>query len=280
MAAALCCVVARAEPEQPESEEASYQRCWKSFRAAKPEPDPLPGLRAPPDSDRHRRAAQRYRALLATWEKSEAERRAALEQSLTEHLAQYPRGPRASHVRYLRGATRFQSQDFAGARQDLEVFLKDAPPGPARRAAQDALIQSLRGLGDFAAALTWRGPTPEALEEAGRVKEAIAKARAAGQSARANEWSQIGKPYQRAIAKWPVGKAVVLIKSGQNLPQAVEAALISEFSKEKIGIAVAEVREAGIYLLDGNRLIQAVNPRLDTLVHRIRALLKARRGQD
>jgi len=259
-----------------DAEEASYQRCWKLFSAPLAEPEPPPGLRAPTESERYQRAAASYEKSLAAWEKRERDRRLRLITMLDTHLGQHPTGRRAIHARYLRGVTHYQTGSFRVARPDLEAFWQKAPAGPARDAARAALGECLRQLGDFAGALRVLGPTPEALEEAGHVARAIQAALAVDQVERAAAWRRIGRKLDTPLSNWPGGAAAIVVETGKKLAPERKEALRRAFPKKEFGFAVAKTSKADIYLLDRKRVIRAVNPRPDSLEHRIRALLDLR----
>jgi hypothetical protein len=92
-----------------EAEEASYQALVALFQREVAEPEPPPGLRAPTDSERYRRAAEQYEADLARWREQEARRRAELIGLADRHLERFAQGEHRAGVLYLRGATLFRA---------------------------------------------------------------------------------------------------------------------------------------------------------------------------
>lgn len=257
------------------AEEASFREIRKLFEAAAPEPEPPPGLRAPPETERHRRAAGIYARALETWETAERKRRANLVELCSKHLERFAEGERAGDVRYLRGVTRFEAGDAPGARADLEAYLAGDPSGPAAGAAREALVQACRMQGDFEGALRHGGPRPDLLEEAGRVDRAIAAAEAQGDRAKAARWRLIGKPFAGKV-KIPQGMPATVVQVGRRLPPERVAGLKRAFRPEKLAIIWLFKGEEAIYLVDTKGIVRAVDPRLDTLHHRIRRLADRR----
>jgi hypothetical protein len=267
---ALCLLLVLA----PEAEEVSYRDIERLFATESPAPEPAPGLRAPETSERHKRARAEYAEALAAWRERERARRGRIEEACTRHLASHPKGARRLDVIYLRGANRFREGRFADARADLETYLAEAPEGPSAAAARAAIVESCRALGDFAAAVAFGGPDPDQLEEAGRIEEAIAAARRSGQDAKAAGWALIGKPFPKPIPI-PAGAEAVILAGGIELPKEREIWLRERFSAEKRNVAFLSASgpyPAGLYLLDSQGVVRAVDPRADTLEHRVRRL--------
>jgi len=258
-----------------EAEEASYQALVALFQHEAPEPEPPPGLRAPPDSDRYRRAAEQYEADLARWREEEARRRAELVELAGRHLERFEKGERCAAVLYLRGATLFRSGQYPEARRDLEAFLAADPTAEAAATARQALVACCRAEGDFTAALRYGGPDPDLLEEAGRVKEAIAAAEACGKLDKARGWALIGHPFPGSV-KIPAGSGAVVVEAGSRLSTERREALKKLFSPGKVAFLSAPATYPAVYLLDGSGVVRAVDARPDTLEHRLRCILMAR----
>ena len=91
-----------------DAEEVSYGDIRRLFCAETPAPELPAGLRAPPTSERHKRAQAQYAEAVAAWHDRERARRRQLEDACTRHLGTYPKGARSLDVVYLRGATRFR----------------------------------------------------------------------------------------------------------------------------------------------------------------------------
>jgi hypothetical protein len=258
----------------PEAEEISYGDIERLFSTETLAPEPPPGLRAPATSERHKRAQAEYAAAIAAWHAKERARRERIEQACTRHLASYAKGERRLDVVYLRGANRFRDGRFEDARADLETYVEGAPEGPSATAARTALVESCRVLGDYAAALAFGGPDPDRLEEAGKIAEAIAAAREAGQDEKAVRWALIGKPFPEPIPI-PEGVVAVILEGGRNLPKERVSRLRQRFSAENRKVAFLSALgpyPAGLYLLDSQGVVQAVDPRPDTIEHRVRRL--------
>jgi hypothetical protein len=258
----------------PEAEEVSYGDIERLFCTEARAPEPPAGLRAPATSERHKRAQAEYASAIAAWHAKERARRQRIDEACTRHLADYPKGERRLDVIYLRGANRFRDGRFEDARADLEAYVEGAPDGASAKAARAALVESCRALGDFAAALAFGGPDPDLLEEAGKVSEAIEAARAAGQDEKAVRWALIGKPFPEPI---PIqeGVVAVILEGGRNLPKERVSRLRERFSAENRKVAFLSALgpyPAGLYLLDSQGVIQAVDPRPDTIEHRVRRL--------
>lgn len=257
-----------------DAEEISYRDIERLFSTETPAPEPPAGLRAPATTERHRRAQAEYARAIASWHEKEGARRRRIEEACTRHLATYPEGERRLAVVYLRGANRFRDGRFAEARSDLETYLQGAPEGASASAARVAVVESCRALGDFAAALAFGGPQPDLLEEAGRVEEAIAEARKAGQEEKAVRWALIGKPFPEPIPI-PEGVVAVVLYGGRKLPQERESRLRERFSAESRKVAFLSASgpyPSALYLLDSHGVVRAVDPRLDTIEHRVRRL--------
>jgi hypothetical protein len=258
----------------PEAEEVSYRDIERLFNTESPAPEPPAGLRAPATSERHKRAQAEYAAAIAAWHEKEGARRRRIEEACTRHLVGHPTGKRRLDVIYLRGANRFREGRFADARTDLEAYLKGAPGGPTASAARTALVESCRALGDFAAALAFGGPVPDLLEEAGKIEEAIAGAKEAGQDEKAARWALIGKPFPEPIPI-PEGVVAIILEGGRSLPKERTIRLRERFSAEKRNVAFLSAPgpyPAALYLLDSQGVVRAVDPRLDTIEHRVRRL--------
>lgn len=258
----------------PEAEEVSYGDIERLFGAQTPAPEPPAGLRAPPNSERHKRAQAEYADAISDWHENEGARRRRIEEACTRHLLAHPNGDRRVDVLYLRGANRFRDGRFADARKDLEAYLEAAPEGPTAKAARDALVESCRALGDFAAAVAAGGPEPDLLEEAGRIPEAIAAAREAGATEKAARWALIGHPFPEPIPI-PEGALVVILEGGKKLPRERLSRLQERFAAEKKKVAFLSADgpyPAALYLLDKEGVVRAVDPRFDTIEHRIRSL--------
>ena len=252
-----------------------YAEIRKAASRAEPEPEPPPGLRAPEDTERHRAAREKYSADLARWEAAERRRRADLVALCGRYLAEFPDGTHLGDVRYLRGVAHFQATDFAAARADLRAYLRLGAEGPAAAAARRALVASCRALGDFAGALSEAGPDPEPelLEEAGRVEAAIEAAEKQGRKELAARWRLIGT---KLPVELPGGARAALVEAGRRLPQERREALRKAFAQKKLIFVVAELPRPAIYLVDAERVVRAVDPRLDTLTHRITRTLDAK----
>jgi len=233
-----------------------------------PEPEPPPGLLAPDDTERHRRAAARYRKALEAWRRAAAERDRALEALCDAYLA---REPESARVRRIRGTVRFRRGRLEAARADLEKA------GPAGR---DLLVECCRLLGDYSAALGHAGPDPDPalLEEAGRVEAAIAAAREAGLHEEAALWSRIGKACPEPIRGAPERyDMLVATGGGASLPAGIEKKLKDRFGK-KIGFGLVIAEKPVIYLLDGDGSVLAVNPRPHSWTHRLQRFLDRKGG--
>ncbi len=258
----------------PDAEEISYGDIARLFASAAPSPEPPAGLRAQPGTERHERARAQYAAAIAEWHAKEEARRSQIVEACTRHLGAFPKGPRRPDVLYLRGATRFRDGEFAAARADLEEYLNAAPGGASEAAARTALVESCRGLGDFAAALRFGGPDPDLLEEAGEVEKAIEAARLAGQAEKAARWELIGKPFPGPI-QIPEGVSAAIVESGKKLPKERAGRLQERFLAENRKVAFLSVNgpyPAAIYLLDAQGVVRAADPRPDTIEHRVRRL--------
>lgn len=257
-----------------DAEEVSCKDIERLFSTETPAPEPPPGLRAPANTERHRRAQAEYARAIAAWHAKEGERRRTIEEACTRHLGAYPKGGRRLDVLYLRGANRFRDGRFADARADLEAYLEEAAEGPSATAARAALVESCRALGDFAAALAFGGPDPDLLEEAGKIEEAVAAAREAGQADKAARWALIGKPFPEPIPI-PEGVVALILEGGKKLPKEREIRLRERFTAENRKVAFLSAPgpyPAALYLLDSQGVVRAVDPRLDTIEHRVRRL--------
>ncbi|HEX5136080.1 MAG TPA: hypothetical protein VFY93_03850 [Planctomycetota bacterium] len=262
----------------PGAEETSYADIERLFRTETPAPEPPAGLRAPANSPRHERAREEYREAVARWHEKEDARRRTIEEACTRHLSQYPEGEHRLDVLYLRGVNRYRDGRFEDARADLAKYLEQAPETAVASAARVALVESCRALGDFAAALSYGGPDPDLLEEAGKITEAIAAAEAKGDAERAARWALIGKPFPEPIPI-PEGVVAVILAGGKSLPKERESRLREQFSAEKRNVAFLSAPgpyPAALYLLDSQGVVRAVDPRPDSIEHRVRRL--ARRG--
>ena len=258
----------------PEAEETSYKDIERLFSTETPAPEPPPGLRAPATTERHKRAREAYAEAIAAWHEKEGARRRRIEEACTRHLGDYPKGERVHDVLYLRGANRFREGRFAEARIDLAAYLEGAPEGASAEAARAALVESCRALGDFAAALRFGGPDPDLLEEAGKLEEAIAAAREKGLDEKAARWALIGKPLPEPIPI-PEGVDAVILAGGRSLSKERETRLRERFSAENRKVAFLSAPgpyPAALYLLDRQGVIRAVDPRPDTIEHRVRHL--------
>jgi hypothetical protein len=252
-----------------------YAEIRNTASRTEPEPEPPPGLRAPENTERHRAAREKYSADLARWEAAERKRRADLIALCGRYLTDFPEGPHHGAVRYLRGVAHFQAGDFAAARADLRAYLRLGAEGPAAVAARSALVASCRALGDFTGALREAGPDPEPelLEEAGRVEAAIELAEKQGRKELAAGWRLIGT---KLPIELPDGARAALVESGKRLPEERREALKKAFGEKKLVFVVAELPRPAIYLIDAERVVRAVDPRLDTLTHRITRTLDAK----
>jgi tetratricopeptide (TPR) repeat protein len=258
----------------PDAEEISYEDIARLFAAEAPAPEPPAGLRAPAGSERQERARAQYAEAIADWHAKEEARRKRIEDACTEHLRAYPKGARRLDVLYLRGATRFRSGQLAEARDDLKAYLEGAPDGPSASAARAALVESCRGLGDFAAALEYGGKDPDLLEEAGRIPEAIAAAKEKGEEGKAARWALIGKPFPGPI-QIPDGVVAVIVEAARNLPRERIRRLKELFPAESRKVAFLSAEgpyPAAVYLLDARGVVQAADPRPDTIEYRVRRL--------
>jgi hypothetical protein len=258
----------------PGAEETSYADIERLFRTEIPAPEPPAGLRAPANSARHERARKEYLDAVAQWHEKEGARRRMIEEACTRHLSKYPEGEHRLDVAYLSGVNRYRDGRFEDARTDLAKYLESAPDSAVASAARVALVESCRALGDFAAALTYGGPDPDLLEEAGKTAEAIEAAKAKGEEEKAARWELIGKPFPEPLAI-PEGVVAVILSGGKNLPKERENRLRELFSAEKRKVAFLSASgpyPAALYLLDSQGVVRAVDPRPDTIEHRVRRL--------
>ncbi len=258
----------------PDAEEVSCKDIERLFSTETPAPEPPAGLRAPANTERHKRAHAEYVRAIAAWHEKEGARRRQIEEACTRHLGTYPKGERRLDVVYLRGANRFRDGRFADARADLEAYLEGAPEGPSATAARAALVESCRALGDFEAALSFGGPDPDLLEEAGRIDEAVAAAKEAGFDDKAARWALIGRPFPEPIPI-PEGVVALVLEGGKKLPKEREIRLRERFAAENRKVAFLSAPgpyPAALYLLDSQGVVRAVDPRLDTIEHRVRRL--------
>jgi len=256
-------------------EEASYQDIARAFAAETPSPEPPAGLRATAGTERHERARLEYAESITEWHSKERARRLRVIEACTRHVRGFPDGRRRADVLYLRGVTYFREGQFAAARTDLEGYLEAAPGGASQSAATVALVESCRALGDFAAALRLGGPDPDLLEEAGEVGRAIEAARLAGQEEKAARWTLIGKPFPGPI-EIPDRVGVVIVECGKKLPMERRNRLQERFSAESRKVAFLSATgpyPAAVYLLDGQGVVRAADPRPDTIEHRVRCLI-------
>ena len=255
----------------PGADEEAWRVLVARYAEATPEPEPPPGLRAPADTDRHARAAEEYARALAEWKAAEAARRERFVADCGAFLDAHPESAHRPGVLYLRGATRFRSGRHAEARADLEAFLAAAPSSPEAGAARGALVAACRALGDYRGALAHAGPdpSPDLLEEAGEIERAIAAAERAGDPAKAAGWRQIGRVFPGSEGKIPPGAEAVVVQAGVGLPAEREEALVRDFGREKVRFLGWSAEQKGLYLLDRGGVIRSVNPRFDTLHHRI-----------
>ena len=243
--------------------------------AAHPEPEPPPGLRAPKDSQRYRKAREKYDADLARWQKTERARRMSVVLACTDYLQKFPDGPRVPEVRYFRGVAHFQDGDYRLARPDLRAFLATRPRGPAAAAALKALVEACRAMGDYDAAARHAGPaaSPDLLEEAGRTGEAIKAAERAGLTERAAAWRLIGTRLEIAV---PAGARAAIVEAGPRLAAERREALRRAFDKKKLAFVVAGLPRPAIYLIDADGVIRAIDPRPDTWTHRVTRIVDAK----
>jgi len=258
----------------PGAEETSYTDIERLFRAETPAPEPPAGLRAPANSERHERARKEYLAAVAQWHEKEGARRRMIEEACTRYLSQYPEGEHRLDVLYLRGVNRYHDGRFEDARVDLAKYIESAPDSAVAPAARVALVESCRALGEFAAALSYGGPEPDLLAEAGKIAEAIAAAKARGEEEKAARWALIGKPFPSSISI-PEGTVAVILDGGKSLPKERENRLRELFSSEKRKVAFLSATgpyPSALYLLDSQGVVQAVDPRPDTIEHRVRRL--------
>jgi tetratricopeptide (TPR) repeat protein len=268
---ALCLLLLLA----PDAEEASYEDIARVFATETPSPEPPAGLRAQIGSERHERARAQYAEEIATWHAKEQARRRRIVEACSRHLLVFREGKRRMDVLYLRGATFFRDGAFTAARADLEEYLRAAPEGASAAAATAALVESCRALGDFAAALKYGGPDPDLLEEAGEIEQAIEAARRAGEEGKAARWALIGKPFPGSI-QMPEGVCAVVLEGGRRLPRERLSRLQERFSAESRKVAFLSAvgpYPAAVYLLDAQGVVQAADPRPDTIEHRVRRLI-------
>ncbi len=239
------------------------------FATEAPEPEPPPGLLAPAETKRHRRAAARYEKALASWRQARVAHDQELVAACTAYLA---RDPKHRRILEIRGMVRFRRGRLKTARADLEVAL------PAGRAL---LVECCRLLGDYSAALRHAGDdaSPDLLEEAGKLKAAIRAAKRAGLTAKVADWGHIGKRCPGQIQP-PAQRYELLIAvgGGATLSAGVKEGLERDFGK-KIGFGLVIARKPVIYLLDGDGKVLAVNPRRLSWTHRLRRFFgKRQRG--
>jgi len=257
-----------------DAEEGSYQDIARAFAAEAPAPEPPAGLRAPPGSERQERARTQYARDIAEWHAKEDARRRKIVDACTRHLGAFPEGKHRLDVLYLRGVTRFREGDCPDARIDLEAYLREAPEGPTATAARAALVECCRAVGDFAAALSFGGPDPDLLEEAGKVQEAIEAAKKAGEADKAARWALIGKPFPGSI-EIPEGVSAVIVEAGKKLPIERVNRLKERLSAESRKVAFLSAEgpyPAAVYLLDAQGVVRAADPRPDSIEHRVRRL--------
>jgi hypothetical protein len=243
-------------------------RALRAFAEEAPaEPEPPPGLRAPPESERHARAREAYARAMADWARAHDEHLERLVERCTAFLARNGEDHRPAVLR-IRAAAAQALRRWAAARADWEAVLALGEDlGPARA----MLVEACRREGDYAAALRHGGPDPDLLEEAGRVERAIAAAERAGLSEKAAAWRGIGKPFP-ASGKIPQFSGPMVIEAGRELDPVTKKSLQDAFVGE-IRICSFSGVQAAIYLVDSKGTVRAVNPRPETLHHRIEQLL-------
>ena len=236
------------------------------------EPEPPPGVRAPPETERYRKAARRYGEAMARFEKLHAAWRRTVVDACAAYLERYPDGDGVLFVRATRADVNMRSARFAEARRDLEILIA-APEvtEEAQAVARRELVAACRGMGDYRAALKYGGPTPDRLEEAGEIERAIEAARAAGDSAKADRWGLIGRPFSGTL-KIPSGFEAVVVEAGKRLSPERKAALKKRFSSKKVGFLSTTSLYPAVYLLDEGKVVRAVDPLPDTWEHRLHSL--------
>ena len=264
---ALLAILVLATPDQTAAD-ASWAALSAFAAAAPAEPEPPPGLRAPAGTPRHERARKVYAKGLAVWQAARRKHFEDLERRCAKHWTDHGDN-HARETRDLWAGACFELGRYAEARAAWATLY--------RRGMRDVgpkLVAACRALGDFEAALKYGGPTPEALEEAGQVDRAISAARRAGRSKLAADWALIGKVYP-ALGKIPQFKGPALLLVDRTLPEPVRKALVAS-SVGKIPFFSFSDGRSAIYLVDSKGVVRAVNPRLDTLQHRIKQLLSTR----
>jgi hypothetical protein len=112
---ALLAAACLAAPGEGTRGDQAHARIMELFQAVAREPEPPPGLRAPPMTERHRRAREQYRASIGEWRRAERERRTRLILLCTRFLEAETGSRRAREVRYVRGVTHFQAGRFEQA---------------------------------------------------------------------------------------------------------------------------------------------------------------------
>jgi tetratricopeptide (TPR) repeat protein len=266
-----------------EAEEERAYRAVLDLFAPQAEPEPPPGLRAPGETERHRKAAETYEEQIRLWTEAETRRRERLLAAADAYLARFPGGARRAAVLYLKGVVLFEAGRFAEARRDLEAFLALDPGAAEAEAARRALVQACRASGDYRAALGHAGadPEPDLLEEAGEVERAILAAEEHGDRAKAAGWRLLGTSFRDLPGAgfrdlpMPRGALAVVVEAGANLPPERRKALVAQFGAEKLGFLSCPAERKAVYVLDRGGVIRAVNPRMDTLHHRISQLAAA-----
>jgi len=250
-----------------EAEQSAFERIEQLHAAAAPEPEPPPGLRAPPGTDRHKKALERYAADLKAWEQRERKRSAELEKLARSFLQRYPDSKHGLRVLLWRGCAYLELREFKKAVVVLGVAVVRG-----KEQARAPLVQAFRALGEFDSAVNVGGPQPELLEEAGRVEEAIEAALKGGRPDLAKAWRQIGKKPKFEV-EIPEGCRALVIEAGKSLDPLLKRHLKARFGKRGLRFQPGPKKIGSVFLTDAKACISAVSPRGDTWKFRISRLL-------